>query len=400
MKMRAAPPVSWMRMLAACALWAFPARADDIYVVRVLRDFNGETQGLAPGFSGDDFHVHVPRGGRVHRIALEGRRLVSERIRIRGFEVVSDYEVVVDQGRAWVFQLGGLYYVDCGAQAVLKDLDLWKDEIRLAYKGFNHVDMSAGCLYAQMDHIQSDLSVGNTMQLRRFGRDLESEVLLELPIGVQVVPLADGFLVSPDLPTDQAGGQDYRAYTPAGKERASGLSDALNSLFKHGSADASSGVVGGRIWYWGERQVMATHLDRAWALVRLPRKADEGKGLFVLSTAGAPLLSEVVMPASGSGGVMVPSDVIILPSQDVFLARVKESDRVVSLWLCPVEKVGDRYRARCHKVGVYECIDHLTLSRDGTVLAFATFLDDRWAVAAVRIEDLFIKAGLRRAGTE
>ncbi|MBK9990421.1 MAG: hypothetical protein IPP19_06730 [Verrucomicrobia bacterium] len=383
-----APSVVWAHVLAVCALWTSPSRADSVFVVRVLPDFDGETQNFAPGFEANDFHVQVPRRKHVQRIALAGRKLVSERVRIAGFEVVSNYDCVRLGHRALIFQLGGLYLANLESSQVESELGIWQENIHLAHDGFLFADVASGAFYAEVDLIPSGPSAVNLVQLRRFGYDLKSEVLLELPGRTELLPLADGFVVCPPYEDPTGKRTAFRSYTPKGRLQPSELERALNAIYQRSGERLSCPPI--LCGSFGRGLVYATHLDRPWALVSLAGKGDFDVRPAVLTVGENPLLADIEFPQSGGNKTPINElrMAVVSPAHDLFLATVRESDEVESLWVGVVAREGDRYRARCFRVRGLERIDRLTLSRDGSTIVFATFVGDKWAVGAARVADL------------
>ena len=106
------PLLAWTRVAGAFG-FGNGSRDDGVLVSRELSEFNAETQNFAPGFGGDDFHVQVPRGRSMQRLALEGRKIVETRLRIDGFAVVSNYAIAPAGGQALVSSLADSIGLNC-----------------------------------------------------------------------------------------------------------------------------------------------------------------------------------------------------------------------------------------------------------------------------------------------
>ncbi len=394
------PLLAWTRLSGAFALWGTPSRDDGVFVSRELTGFDGDAQFLAPGFNGDDFHVQVPRGGSVQRLVLDGRKLVEERIALGGFQVVSNYDCAPLGGRALVFQLGGLDLIDLRARRSVRDRELWQDHLCFANGGFVFPDPANGCVFAQMDFIpDGPPTEANrpTTQLHRFGEDLKSEVLLELPARAEVIPLADGFVVCPTsgpLGSDRA---PYRSYRFDGQPRPSALERTLNTFHPAGGETLTApAILRGS---FGLGLLYATHLERPWALVSLKATDTRGEETVrpAILTVGAaePHLADITFPAADLRGNEEPQSAAVSPTHDLFLASSGGRDEAKTLWLGVVTRDGQRHHVRCFRLRTFEVINDLTLSRDGSTVIFADWHKGRSVVVMARVADLVAEANRR-----
>lgn len=394
------PLVAWTRLVGAFGL-GNASRDDGVFVSRELRTFNDDAQFFAPGFNGDDFHVQVPRSSSMQRLALEGRKVVEEQLRISGFKVVSNYDIAPLGDNALVFQLGGLDLIDRQAQRSTRDRGLWQDHLRLTHGGFVFSDPATGSVYAQMDFIPDGPPTEEnqpSFQFHRFGPDLRSEVVLTLPNRVELIPLTDGFVVAPSSDLLSGDLAPYRSYRFDGHAQPSALERTLNTFHPAGGATLTAPTILRGSFGWG--LLYATHLDRPWALVSLKAEARHGEMPTVrpaILTIGAnePHLADITFPAADNCGNEEPQLVAVSPTHDLFLASSGGREDNKTLWLGVVTRDGPGHRVRCFRLRTFPVIHYLTLSRDGSTVVFADWPKEHSVVVMARVADLVAEVNRR-----
>jgi hypothetical protein len=355
--------------------------------------FNEEAQSLELGIGPDDFQVSVPLGGKLDLLRYHNGSLHRERIGLDGMRILTSSSTILVGEFLFVFQgHGGACFANRGATKVWRrnfgsDFDITGQLIPSSNEtvvGF-HDEVQGG----------RGKDPSSIIHLRRFHpQNDEFDELLQLPVGDDI-----GTMVLHQLPHGFLDVRSWRFdaiqdtvkeiahyYTYEGKPEPHPLARALNLLHSQGiDLNSSSKLPTNGMFY-------PSHSRDTWGLFvwrDLPQFP--GKHLFLLSSTDTVQGLPVTCDRMSLDPSKSLQQVLIHPSRNIFLVVAKyEGADSVEIFLGRVRKdpTGKVYHADTYRVGSFPKIEQPILSRNGDVLAFATYAGEQLHLVFSRLDDL------------
>jgi hypothetical protein len=355
--------------------------------------FNDEAQSLEQGIGPDDFQVSVSLGGKLDLLRYYNGSLHRERIGLDGMRILTSASTLLVGESLFVFQgHGGACFANRGAKPLWhrnfgSDFDITGELIPSSHEsviGF-HDELKGG----------RGKDPSSIIHLRRFHpQNEEFDELLQLPIGddlgmMELHQLPHGFLDVRSWRFDAIEDtvkEIAHYYTYEGKPEPHPLARALNLLHSQGIDLNHPNHLPAEGAFYPSRTRDTWGLFVWSDLPQFP-----GKHLFILSSTdtiqGVPVTCDR-MSLNPSNSLQA---VLVHPSKNVFLVVAKYQDAdSVEIYLGRVRKdsSGKVYRPETFRVGSFPKIEQPILSRNGEVLAFATFAGEQTHLVFSRLTDL------------